>query len=208
MDSVTALYEVSRQHEVVGCLGFDYGSKHNERELEAAAWHCNKLGVDFKRIRLDFIAENFKSDLLKSGGEIPEGSYQTDNMQSTVVPFRNGIMLSIAAGYAESIAAGGMVIAAHSGDHSIYPDCRPEFMQAMAQAIKLGTYAELQIIAPFINMDKGRICQLGLQLGIDYSHTWSCYKGRQLHCGKCATCLERKQAFAFCQEPDPTRYEQ
>lgn len=207
MDSVTALYAVRSEHEVVGCLGFDYGSKHNERELECAAWHCQRLGIDFKRISLDFIGQNFKSDLLKSGGEIPEGSYQKDNMSSTVVPFRNGIMLAIAAGYAESIAAGGMVIAAHSGDHSIYPDCRPEFMQAMAQAIKYGTYAELQIIAPFINMHKGEICRVGLDAGIDYAHTWSCYKGGALHCGKCATCLERKQAFAFCRQPDPTAYE-
>jgi 7-cyano-7-deazaguanine synthase len=207
MDSVTALYHAAQDHEIVAALSFDYGSKHNHRELPFAAWHCKGLEVRHQVVNLPIINELFQSDLLRSGGDIPEGHYEADSMKQTVVPFRNGILLSIAAGYAESAGAGGLVIAAHSGDHAIYPDCREEFMRPMAEAIEAGTYADLKIIRPFIDQRKEEIAAIGADLGIDFSQTWSCYKGGEEHCGKCGTCVERKEAFEIAGVVDPTVYE-
>jgi 7-cyano-7-deazaguanine synthase len=127
-------------------------------------------------------------------------------MKSTVVPFRNGIMLSIAAGFAESRGAGGVVIAAHSGDHAIYPDCREDFLEPMARAIRAGTYAGIELLRPFVSMDKAAIARRGAELGIDFSRTWSCYKGGEVHCGTCGTCVERREAFELAGIPDPTTY--
>ena len=139
MDSVAALYDAHQQHIVAVALSFDYGSKHNHKEIPLAAWHCRKLRIPHRVISLDFVGQFFKSDLLKSGSAIPDGHYEEQSMKQTVVPFRNGIMLSIAGGYAESIGANGLVIAAHAGDHAIYPDCREDFMKSMADALRLGT---------------------------------------------------------------------
>jgi 7-cyano-7-deazaguanine synthase len=157
-------------------------------------------------IPLGFIGEHFASDLLQSGGEIPDGHYEEETMKQTVVPFRNGIMLAIAAGLAESQGAEGLVIAAHAGDHAIYPDCRETFMQAMADAMTFGTYAGVQLIRPFIATDKAGIAALGHKLGVDYAQTWSCYKGGDIHCGTCGTCVERREAFLMAGVPDPTEY--
>lgn len=206
MDSVTALYRANREHEVVAGLSFDYGSKHNHREIPFAKWHCDQLGIDHRTISLEFMDQLFQSDLLKSGGEIPEGHYEQENMKQTVVPFRNGIMLSVAAGFAESIEANGLVIAAHSGDHAIYPDCREDFLKPMAAAIAAGTYVNLEVLRPFVDMRKEDIAAEGAKLGIDFSQTWSCYKGGDLHCGKCGTCVERIEAFDLAGIPDPTIY--
>jgi 7-cyano-7-deazaguanine synthase len=206
MDSVTALHAAARGHEVVAGLSFDYGSKHNHRELPFASWHCRQLGVPHEIVALDFMDRLFKSDLLKSGGAIPEGHYEAENMKQTVVPFRNGILLSIAAGYAESAGAEGLVIAAHSGDHAIYPDCREDFMRPMAEAIRAGTYAGIEVLRPFIDLRKEGIAAIGAGLGVDLARTWSCYKGGEVHCGKCGTCVERKEAFALAGLPDPTVY--
>lgn len=206
MDSVAALYHAAREHEVVGALSFDYGSKHNHKEIPFARFHAEKLGVSHQVISLGFVNDLFSSDLLKSGGEIPEGHYEESNMKATVVPFRNGIMLSIAAGFAESQEAEGLVIAAHSGDHAVYPDCREEFMRAMGDAIRLGTYAGVEVIRPFIAMRKEDIATRGHELGVDFSQTWSCYKGGDIHCGRCGTCVERREAFLISGVPDPTIY--
>lgn len=208
MDSVTVLHDVLRRHEVVAALSFDYGAKHNTRELGFARSQTQRLGVPHQVVALDFINELFTSDLLLSGACIPHGHYAEENMKKTVVPFRNGIMLAITAGYAESIGAEGLVIAAHAGDHAIYPDCRESFMQAMATAMSEGTYAKLQLLRPFIAVDKAGIARLGADLGIDYAQTWSCYKGGRLHCGVCGTCVERREAFLLAGLPDPTSYEQ
>jgi 7-cyano-7-deazaguanine synthase len=206
MDSTTALYRAMREHQVVGAVSFDYGSKHNVRELEQAAWHCEKLGLRHDIVTLPFINELFTSDLLQSGGAVPDGHYADENMKRTVVPFRNGIMLSIACGIAESRDAQGLVIAAHAGDHAIYPDCREPFMKAMAEAMQAGTYAAIKLLRPFIAMDKTGIARLGHELGVDFSHTWSCYKGGDVHCGTCGTCVERREAFANAGLTDPTAY--
>lgn len=208
MDSVTALYQVLGPHEVVTTLSFDYGAKHNACEIPFAKLHSDRNGIPHQVIPLDFINTLFKSDLLKSGGDIPDGHYAEASMKQTVVPFRNGIMLAIAAGYAESVGAEGLVIAAHSGDHAIYPDCREPFMQAMATAMGQGTYAGIQLLRPFIDMDKTAIAKRGVELGIDFSETWSCYKGGDIHCGVCGTCVERREAFLLAGLPDPTIYQQ
>lgn len=206
MDSVTALYQACREHEVVAALSFDYGSKHNPRELPFAAWHARHLGVRHEVVALDFMNRLFQSDLLASGGAIPDGHYEHATMKQTVVPFRNAIMLSIATGFAESIGAGGLVIAAHGGDHAIYPDCREDFMQAMGEAMRLGTYPGIRLLRPFITHDKASIAATGAGLGIDYSRTWSCYKGGAVHCGTCGTCVERREAFIEAGLHDPTEY--
>jgi 7-cyano-7-deazaguanine synthase len=206
MDSVTALYSARGEHEVAAALSFDYGSKHNAREIPCAAWHAHRLGVRHEVVELPFVNRLFASDLLQSGGEIPEGHYQDETMRRTVVPFRNGVMLAIAAGFAESAGAGGLVIAAHTGDHVIYPDCREDFMAAMGDAMRLGTYAGIRLLRPFIDWNKGRIAAAGVRLGVDFARTWSCYKGGELHCGRCGTCVERREAFAQAGVPDPTRY--
>jgi 7-cyano-7-deazaguanine synthase len=208
MDSVTAFYAALRQHEVLAALSFDYGAKHNANEILMARMHAERGGVHYQVMTLDFINKHFKSALLLSGGEIPDGHYAEATMQQTVVPFRNGIMLAIAAGYAESIGAEGLVIAAHAGDHAIYPDCREPFMQAMAAAMSMGTYANIQLLRPFINAHKADIARRGAELGIDYSETWSCYKGGRTHCGICGTCVERREAFLLAGLPDPTTYQQ
>lgn len=127
-------------------------------------------------------------------------------MKRTVVPFRNGIMLAVACGYAESAGAEGLVIAAHAGDHAIYPDCRESFMAAMARAMEEGTYARIRLLRPFIAMDKAAIVRRGVELGVDFARTWSCYKGGETHCGTCGTCVERREAFALAGIADPTDY--
>ena len=207
MDSVAALHWARAHHEVSAALSFDYGSKHNHKELPLAAAQARKLGVPHRIIRLDFIGQLFASDLLQSGGEIPEGHYADDNMKRTVVPFRNGIMLAAAAGFAESAGAQGLVIAAHTGDHTIYPDCREDFMRAMGDAMKAGTYAGIELLRPFIALTKGQIAAEGAKLGVDFARTWSCYKGGAIHCGRCGTCVERREAFVQAGLPDPTEYE-
>jgi len=207
MDSVTALHWARAHHAVGAVLSFDYGAKHNHRELPFAAEQAKLAGAPHVVIPLDFIGRLFASDLLQSGGDIPEGHYAAENMKRTVVPFRNGIMLAAACGFAESAGAAGLVIAAHGGDHAIYPDCREDFMRAMGDAMRLGTYAGIQLLRPFITMDKAQIAAAGARLGVDFARTWSCYKGGAMHCGKCGTCVERREAFQLAGVPDPTAYE-
>ena len=206
MDSVTALHWAAREHDVQGVVSFDYGSKHNPRELPFAAEHAARLGVRHEAVALPFIGQLFASDLLAGGGPVPDGHYADENMRRTVVPFRNAIMLSIAAGFAESTGAEGLVIAAHAGDHTIYPECREDFMQAMGDAMRLGTYAGIRLLRPFIALDKAAIAREGARLGVDFSRTYSCYKGGAIHCGTCGTCVERREAFALAGLKDPTEY--
>lgn len=208
LDSTTALYWAHRHHEVVCALSFDYGSNHAAHELACARYQAEQLGIPYHEINLCAISAHLQSALLSGAEAIPTADYAEENLKQTVVPFRNGIFLAIAAGIAESNGAEGIVIAAHGGDHALYPDCREDFMAAMASAISLGTYANLQILRPFISNNKGEITAIGAELGVDFSHTYSCYCGRDLHCGQCATCRERREAFAAAGIPDPTIYEQ
>jgi 7-cyano-7-deazaguanine synthase len=206
MDSTVAFYDALASYDVAACLSFDYGAKHNAREIPFARWHTERAGVTHVVAPLAFVADYFASDLLKSGGDVPKGHYEEETMKKTVVPFRNGIMLSIAAGFAESREAEGLIIAAHAGDHAIYPDCREAFMESMAEAIRVGTYAGIELIRPFISMTKGEIAERGDELGVDFSQTWSCYVGGEVHCGECGTCVERREAFQLARLPDPTVY--
>ena len=202
LDSTTLLYEYKDCIE--RAVTFDYGSKHNAREIACAIENCRRLGIPHQVIPLDFIGRYFRSDLLLSGGEIPEGSYADDNMKSTVVPFRNGIMLAVAVGLAESNGLDAVFLANHGGDHAIYPDCRPEFVDAFDKAAAAGTYNGVRILSPYCNITKRDIALRGQAPGVDYSLTYSCYKGGEKHCGRCGTCTERKEALEGF---DPTEYE-
>lgn len=205
MDSITLLYD--KKEEIAIAVTFDYGSNHNAKEIAWAKVHCERLKIKHIVIKLDFMHKYFTSSLLEGADAIPEGHYADENMKSTVVPFRNGIMLSIAAGIAESNGLKKVLIANHGGDHTIYPDCRPAFIKAMNEATENGTYVNVSICAPYTNITKADIARIGKRLGIDYSETWSCYKGGEKHCGKCGTCIERKEALALAGIEDKTEYE-
>ena len=204
MDSITMLYEYSER--IALGISFDYGGNHNDREIPLAKMHCDHLGIPHITIPLRFMPHHFRSSLLEGADAIPEGPYDADNMASTVVPFRNGIMLAIACGIAESNGLRRVMIANHGGDHNIYPDCRPEFIAAMSRAMSAGTDTQVTIYAPYTNISKADIARHGKQLGIDYSQTWSCYKGGEYHCGQCATCIERREALAQAGVTDHTIY--
>lgn len=205
MDSVTLLYEY--KDRIALGISFDYGSNHNSKEIPFAKMHCERLGIKHITIPLDFMHKYFKSSLLSGADAIPEGHYEDENMKSTVVPFRNGIMLAIAAGIAESNNLSHVMIANHGGDHAIYPDCRPEFISSMSDATKAGSYNGVTVLAPYTNITKGEIAKHGKKLGIDYTETWSCYKGGNKHCGKCGTCVERKEALREAGIDDKTEYD-
>ena len=205
MDSVTLLYEYCKR--IALAVSFDYGSNHNQREIAYARLHCGRLGIEHIVIPLEFMQRYFKSSLLEGAEAIPEGHYEDENMKSTVVPFRNGIMLSIAAGMAESRGLKYVMMANHGGDHAIYPDCRSEFVDAMCAATRAGTYVGVEVLAPYTNITKTDIARKGKQLGIDYGETWSCYKGGEKHCGRCGTCVERKEALHDAGIADNTEYE-
>lgn len=203
MDSTTLLHEYKDSIELA--VSFGYGSKHNAREIDCAVENCHRLGIRHLVIPLDFVGKYFRSSLLIGGEDIPEGSYNDENMHSTVVPFRNGIMLAVAAGLAESFGLDTVLIANHSGDHALYPDCRPEFIEAFGNATKAGTYNGVEIVSPYCLLTKRDIALRGKELGVDYSLTYSCYKGGEKHCGRCGTCSERKEALEGF---DPTEYEE
>lgn len=206
MDSVTLLYD--RQQDIALAISFDYGSNHNARELPFARLHCERLGIPHITIPLAFMHQYFKSSLLEGSDAIPEGNYDEDNMKSTVVPFRNGIMLAVAIGIAESNGLKRVFIANHGGDHTIYPDCRPGFITAIDKAAQEGTFVGVRVEAPYTDIRKEDIVRRGHELGINYAETWSCYKGGEKHCGKCGTCMERKEAFRLAGLDDPTEYEE
>ena len=205
MDSITMLYEYKDRIKLA--ISFDYGNNHNAREIPFAKLHCDRLGIRHIVLSLDFMRQYFKSSLLEGAESIPEGSYDEDNMKSTVVPFRNGIMLSIAIGIAESHHLKYVMMANHGGDHTIYPDCRPEFVHAMSDAAVAGTFVGVELWAPYTDLTKAEIAQHGKSLGVDYAETWSCYKGLEHHCGNCGTCLERKNALREAGIEDRTLYE-
>lgn len=206
VDSTTLLYEY--REEIACAVGFDYGSKHNARELAAAKAICHELEIPYLIIPLAFIEEYFRSDLLLSGGEMQLGDYSEENMSSTVVPFRNGIMLSVLAGLAESRDLQQVLIANHFGDHAIYPDCRESFVKPMGEAITAGTSNGVKLVAPYTALTKTEIVARGTRLGVPYGKTYSCYQGGERHCGRCGTCRERHDAFVANGLEDPTLYEE
>lgn len=205
MDSVTMLHEF--RSYIALAVTFDYGSNHAEKEIECAKYHCKQLGIEHIIIPLSFMKQYFHSSLLDGGNAIPEGHYADENMKSTVVPFRNGIMLAIACGLAEDRGLNKVMIANHGGDHAIYPDCRATFIDSISDAMAYGTYNNVRVFAPYTGITKGEVALKGKMLGIDYSTTWSCYKGGEHHCGKCGTCVERKEAMQYAGIEDNTIYE-
>jgi 7-cyano-7-deazaguanine synthase len=206
MDSVTMLYEY--KDDIALAVSFDYGANHSAKEIPFARLHCERLGIKHIVIPLQFIHDYFKSSLLEGADAIPEGHYSDENMKSTVVPFRNGIMLSIACGMAESYGLQRVMIANHFGDHAIYPDCRTSFIDSMNETMIRGTFKHIKLWAPYTTIDKTEIALHGKKLGINYAETWSCYKGRDKHCGKCGTCVERREALRNAGIKDLTEYEE
>jgi 7-cyano-7-deazaguanine synthase len=207
MDSAVVLAHAKQMGLQCCAVHFQYGAKHNERELSAAQAIARYYDVHLTVVHLPFINELFKSDLLQSGGDIPDGHYQELSMRRTVVPFRNGIMLAIAAGLAESLEIQSLMLGNHAGDHVIYPDCRTAFTEALSHAIQLGTYTQTHLVTPFVKWTKIDIAKRGYELGVPFELTWSCYKGREKHCGRCGTCNERIEAFQKAEIKDPTIYE-
>lgn len=206
MDSVTMLHEY--HSEIALAVTFNYGSNHNAREVECARYNCKLFGIELIEIDLKFIAEYFKSALLSGADAIPLADYDSTNIKATVVPFRNGIMLAAAAGIAESRGLKKIMLANHAGDHAIYPDCRPGFISAMSEAISQGTCDNIEIFAPYTLLTKAQIAARGKTLGVDYTHTYSCYRGEAVQCGQCATCRERRAALAAAGIEDLTPYQQ
>jgi 7-cyano-7-deazaguanine synthase len=208
MDSTVTLYDAVNKYgnNNIKAITFNYGSKHNDAETLRAKKTCKSLDVNHVIINLESITEHLESNLLKNGGDIPEGHYAESNMKKTVVPFRNGIMLSVACGVAESWGAKKVIIGNHAGDHAVYPDCRGTFISAMNEAMAYGTYEGVNIESPFCSLSKADIAKHGNILNVNWSDTYSCYKGEDLHCGKCSTCFERREAFVLAKVTDPTEY--
>ena len=206
MDSTTLLYDVVNQGYKTYAIGFDYGQKH-KKELALAKKTCDKLSVDYLVVDLSALNVVAPSALTRDDWDVPEGHYADDNMKQTVVPNRNMVLLSIATAYAIGKDAKSLFYGAHSGDHDIYPDCRKEFVDSMVEAIKLCDWNQVQLYAPYWDMDKGDIAIKGKELNVDYSLSWTCYKGKELACGKCGSCVERLEAFETAGITDPIKYE-
>ena len=208
MDSTTVLARLLDEGNEVLCYGFTYGSKHNFYELAAAQKVADHYNVPFTIIDMGSITKHFKSNLLKSGGDIPEGHYEDESMALTVVPARNIIFLSVMAGLAWSNNAERIAIGIHQGDHAIYADCRNEFYKAMDTAIYLGTDCRVEVVAPFVETDKEGILEWGICHDVPYELTRTCYKDQELSCGKCGSCVERLAAFAAMNTNDPIAYQE
>lgn len=208
MDSTTLLYDIISQGYDAYALSVNYGQRH-AKELEFIKKACKKLKVPHKVVDLSAAGRELLGGSALTSKEIavPEGGYKEENMKLTVVPNRNMVLLSLAAGYAISIGAKKVFYGAHAGDHAIYPDCRREFVEAMRRAVLLADWEPVELEAPYLDLSKADIAIRGRELGVDYSLTWSCYKGGEKACGKCGTCRERLEAFRKAGMADPVKYE-
>lgn len=202
MDSTTLLYKLLAEGKEVRCLSFLYGQRHS-RELEEAKKTCQKLGIEHKVIDLSFLKEMVSNSALTGDIPVPHGHYAAENMKLTVVPNRNMIMASIAIGWAVNLEYDEIATAVHAGDHTIYPDCRPAYIKALATIADVANFRPINIYTPYLYLDKGDIAIDGVKLGVDYSITHSCYEGTNPPCGKCGACQERKEAFEKAGVPDP-----
>lgn len=207
MDSVTMLHDLNDQgYEIEEVISYNYGQRH-VKELDYVAWNVEHLGLKHKIIDISFMAQLLDNSALTGDTEVPEGHYEQDNMSLTVVPNRNMILASIAIGRAVNNGADAIALGVHSGDHAIYPDCRPEFISALRTASLIANYQPIDILAPYLSLDKGRIIERGLEIGVDYSHTWTCYKGLDKACGVCGSCQERLEGFTQNNIADPLDYD-
>lgn len=208
LDSVTLAYKVAKEGSLTSLLSFDYGQRHR-KELDFAA-HCAKqLDVPHIIIDLSQVGSQLTGSALTDDIDIPDGHYAEDSMKVTVVPNRNAIMMTIAFGLATSQGADSVAMAVHGGDHFIYPDCRPDFIEAFAkmQKFALDGLAEVEVYTPFLHIAKSEIVKVGDEIKVPFADTWSCYKGKEQHCGRCGTCVERREAFHLAGVNDPTEYE-
>ena len=208
MDSFTILNKAIHSGHEVLAVSFNYGQRHG-KELNYARTVCDELAIEHNVIDITAMQSLMSNSSLmaKSSEAIPEGHYEAENMKSTVVPNRNMILIALAIGYAVNEQASEVWYGAHAGDHMIYPDCRPEFVEAMAKASLLANFEPIAVIAPYLNNDKIDILHDGLAMGLDYGKTWTCYNGRELACGKCGSCVERLEAFSRNNAKDPLEYE-
>ncbi len=205
MDSFTLLNEAHAAGSEVYALSFNYGQKHT-KELEYAKGVCLQLGIHHQIVDISAINDLLAGSSLTDDIDIPDGHYEEESMKSTVVPNRNMIMLSLAIAHAVSIKASAVYYGAHGGDHAIYPDCRPEFVEKMNEVARVANYESVEVVAPYIQLDKGEILKRGLALGLDYGQSWTCYKGLVLACGTCGACNERLEAFRDNGVSDPLAY--
>jgi 7-cyano-7-deazaguanine synthase len=207
LDSTVLATQLKAEGAETRLLSIDYGQRH-ARELKRAEQIAKSLELSHQVLRLPDLGPLLGgSSLTDDNVELPEGHYAEESMKATVVPNRNMILLALAGGHALSIKFDTIAYAAHAGDHTIYPDCRPEFAHAMETALGLADWEKLSLHRPFVHLSKTDLVKKGAQLGAPLHLTWSCYAGREIHCGKCGTCVERKEAFALAKIPDPTEYE-
>lgn len=206
MDSFTVLNKTVQKGYEVYALSFNYGQRH-VKELDCAKAVCARLGVHHKIVDISAINQIIGGSALTDDIEVPEGHYEAENMKQTIVPNRNMILLSMAVGYAVSLDANKVYYGAHSGDHAIYPDCRPLFVEKMNDVCQIANYDPVEIVTPYLNDSKITILSDGLSMGLDYSQTWTCYNGREKACGKCGACQERLEAFKLNDATDPLLYE-
>lgn len=209
MDSVTLAYLLDSEGYDLHLLSVDYGQRHR-KEISYAERCAERLGATFDVSDISQVGRLLSGSALTDDVEVPHGYYAAENMAVTVVPNRNAIMLSIAYGVAVAREAELVATAVHAGDHYVYPDCRPQFIEAFdamqRRAVEGFGHSELHLHAPFVNKTKAQIVEVGTSLGVPYEDTWSCYEGGDLHCGLCGTCTERKEAFQLAGVPDPTKY--
>jgi 7-cyano-7-deazaguanine synthase len=206
MDSTVLLYHLLDAGQSVAALSVDYGQRH-KREIEAAAAICGRLEVEHRIADLQGLAPLMTgSSLTDPSVEVPHGHYEEETMKATVVPNRNMLLLATATAWALARKAETVAYAAHSGDHAIYPDCREEFAEAMDRAIQLADWHKVRLQRPFVELSKADIVRRGAELGVPFAETWSCYEGGEVHCGRCGTCVERREAFHLAGVKDPTVY--
>lgn len=207
MDSVTLAHKVAQEHELVGLVSFNYGQRHL-KELDFARACAEDLGVEHIVIDISGIGRQLSGSALTDDVAVTDGHYAEETMRITVVPNRNAIMLAIAFGIAAARGAEAVATAVHGGDHFIYPDCRPGFTEAFEtmQRQALAGVADVRLYTPYVHTDKAAIAAEGVRLGVDYTRSWSCYKGGEIHCGRCGTCVERREAFHMAGAEDPTTY--
>ena len=205
LDSFTLLNEAIRSGKDVFALSFDYGQKHS-KELDCVEKFCAQESIDSKIVDVSSIKELFQGFSLTDEIDIPKGHYEDDSMKSTVVPNRNMILISLALGYAVTKEAEEVWFGAHAGDHAIYPDCRPEFVEKMDAVARIANYSPIAVKAPYIAMSKTEILAIGLNMQLDYGLTWTCYEGKELACGSCGACHERLESFAANNVIDPIKY--
>lgn len=206
LDSTTLLYHLLDTGHRVRCLTIDYGQRHR-REIESAEAVCGLLSIEHRVADLSALRPLMGGSALTDDIEVPEGHYEEESMKATVVPNRNMLMLSVAIAWAVSTKSDFVAYAAHGGDHAIYPDCRPEFAEAMNAAAKLCDWHKVEILRPFIRLDKGEIVRHGVELSVPFELTWTCYRGGEKACGKCGSCRERLEAFEGAGLSDPLSYE-